>query len=382
MASIRTRASRLEMRPRRPAITSSASRARRAHRRIRMERTVQSLFFMNLRAIHHAALPFVLSLASLQGCAAADGTDPAMDEAAIERGATFRSSVTQKFDASKGELPEGIAIRGNNAYVGFAPTGSIARIDLRTGEKVPYAQLPAPVPNKGFMTGLAIDSKGTLYAALVSFTSEVQAGIYRVPAGGGDAVLFAKDANMPFPNGLAFDENDTLYATDSGTGSVFRISKSGAVVKWAQGPELSGATDFCGRGQGAGFDIGANGIVVEKDAVYVVNTDRATLVKIAKTKGTPTPEVIVGSDCGNLAGADGLTRDEKGNFIVAVNRQDKVVRISKDNQVSEVAKGLDFPASFAWSGKTLYATNFAFVRASRGESPAPGLVKFTTSSKE
>ncbi|MFO0662858.1 MAG: hypothetical protein U0174_02850 [Polyangiaceae bacterium] len=109
-----------------------------------MERAVQSLFFTNLRAIHPAALSFVLSLASLQGCAAADGTDPAMDEAAIEKGATFRSSVTQKFDASKGELPEGIAIRGSNAYVGFAPTGSIARIDLRTGERVPYAQLPAP----------------------------------------------------------------------------------------------------------------------------------------------------------------------------------------------------------------------------------------------
>lgn len=338
---------------------------------------------MNLRRLCNVVFPFaLLALAGLQGCASSDDDDSEMDEAAIEKGSTLRSTFAHKFDASKGELPEGLAIRGNSAYVGFAPTGSISRVDLRTGLSAPYAQLPAPVPNKGFMTGLAIDSKGTLYAALVSFTSEVQAGIYRVPAGGGKATLFAKDANMPFPNGLAFDGDDTLYATDSGSGSVFRIGKSGAVDRWASGPALTGGTDFCGRGLGAGFDIGANGIVVDNDAVYVVNNDRATLVKIAKTKGTPTPEVIVGSDCKNLGGADGLTRDAKGNFLVAVNRQDKIVRIGKDLSVTEVAKGLDFPASFAWSGKTLYATNFALARASSGQTAAPGLIKFASASKE
>ena len=51
--------------------------------------------------------------------------------------------------------------------------------------------------------------------------------------GGGAGVLFAKDASMPFPNGLAFDTEGALFTTDSATGSGFRIDSSGRAERWA-----------------------------------------------------------------------------------------------------------------------------------------------------
>src|SRR5688500_1099908 len=75
------------------------------------------------------------------------------------------AALIANFDAALGELPEGIAVKNGFAYVGFAPTGQIAKVELRSGNKVPFATLPKPVPNKGFMTGLSFGLNGDLYAA-------------------------------------------------------------------------------------------------------------------------------------------------------------------------------------------------------------------------
>jgi hypothetical protein len=60
------------------------------------------------------------------------------------------------FDGAKGQLPEGVAVRGDTAYMGYAGSGEVVAIDLNTGAVTPYGSLPAPVPNKGFVTGLAV----------------------------------------------------------------------------------------------------------------------------------------------------------------------------------------------------------------------------------
>lgn len=112
-----------------------------------------------------------------------------------------------------------------------------------------------------------------------------------------------------------------------------------------------------------------------------MNTDKATLVRIprdaAGKAGTPT--IFAGPDCDMLGGADGLARAPDGSFVVALNRQDKLVRVSAAGAFETIAKGapLDFPASVAFHGSDLYVTNFALFTASAGKLASPALVKLS-----
>lgn len=304
--------------------------------------------------------------------------NPAPAEPANTPGHAPQAELVAPFDAAAGELPEGLLMTRDTAFVGFAPTARVGKVDLETWKTSTFGQLPTPVPGKGFMTGLAQAPSGEIYAALASFVPDVQAGIYKLPKDGGAAALFAKDDALSFPNALAFESDGTLFATDSGSGSIFRVGVDGHAERWATGDALTGDKDACG-GKGPGFAIGANGLVVERDAVYAVNLDKATLVKVERTAdgkaGTVT--TLAGPDCDALGGADGLARGEGGAFIVAVNRQNKIVRISASGSVDTIVSGapLDFPATVAYEGTTLFATNFAFMNASAGKPAAPGLVR-------
>jgi sugar lactone lactonase YvrE len=323
-------------------------------------------------------------LLALVGTACTHGSVPHSESAAGESaGAEPKHSVpalVASFDSSAGELPEGLLLTPGSAYVGFAPSSRIVKVDVETGEAKPFAELPAPIAGKGFMTGLAQSAAGDVYAGLASFVPEVQAGIYRVSAQGGKAELFAKDAALPFPNALAFDGSGNLFATDSGTGTVFRIDAQGHPERWATGDVLSGQKEACDNA-GPGFAIGVNGLVVEKSAVYVVNLDKATLVRIplAADGSAGEPKVLAGPDCATLGGADGLVRAPDGSFVVAVNRQNKLLRITEDGSVTTLAEGepFDFPASVAYAGRDLFVTSFALKTASAGLPSKPALLRLS-----
>jgi len=282
------------------------------------------------------------------------------------------------FEAKTGELPEGLALRDGAAYVGFAPTASVMRYDLAKGSLSKFGSLPAPVANKGFMTGLDFDKAGNLYAALVSFVDSPKAGIYRLSPSGGEATLFAQDANMKFPNGLAFYQSN-LFVTDSASGSVYKITPEGKLSTWASGELLKGNKDFCGKGVGAPFDIGANGIVQQGQDFYVSNNDKASVVRIPiQADGSAGPMVnLTGSKCDELGGADGIALSSRGDFVVATNRLNRLVRFDKAGHVERIADGgmLDFPASVAFDKNELFVTNFALFSASAGKPSRPGLIK-------
>src|SRR6478735_1503772 len=326
----------------------------------------------------------VALLLALVGTACTKGSIPHSENSAVDStGPEATHSVPAliaNFDPSAGELPEGLLVTTDSAYVGFAPTSRIVRVDRMTGQAKPFAELPAPIAGKGFMTGLAQSASGDVYAGLASFVPDVQAGIYRVSRQGGKAELFAKDEALPFPNALAFDSAGNLFATDSGTGSVFRIDQRGHAERWATGEALSGQKEACDNA-GPGFAIGANGLVVEKSAVYVVNLDRATLLRIPRAAdgSAGDPEVLAGPDCATLGGADGLARAPDGSFVVAVNRQNKLLRITQDGHVATLAEGepLDFPASVAYVGRELLVTSFALKTASAGLPSKPALLRLS-----
>jgi hypothetical protein len=337
-----------------------------------MKSRLQTMFSVALAALSTACTTSTPPPAA--GTAATAGTGAAAPSPVAPASSP---TMVAAFDPAAGELPEGVATRDGFAYVGFAPLGEIARVDLATGTRTRFAKLPKPVPNKGFMTGLAFGPDGALYAALVSFDPSVQPGVYRVGTAGGDASLFAKDAKMIFPNGLTFDAAGALFVTDSAAGTIFKIARSGAVSPWASSSLLAGDAAQCG-GSGNPFPIGANGIVERGGAYFATNTDKASIVRVGinpdGSAGAPT--LAVGPDCAALAGADGLTIDSRGDFIVAVNRQNKVVRVATTGAVDVVAAGgsVDFPASVVWSGKTMISTSFALANASSGKPARPGLL--------
>lgn len=338
------------------------------------------------------------AMSAVAACSSSDDSNPATTPPAAEAGSdapgtpdatpaetstpdatTPKPATLVGFDAAKGQLPEGLVIAPDGrAFVGFAPSGDVVAIDLTKTpvEAKPFAKLPTPVPNMGFVTGLALDQEQRLYGALVSFVPEVQAGIYRTPAAGGNATLFASSPGMAFPNGLAMRADGSLLVTDSAAGTIFAVSAAGAVTPWLTSDLLKGKKDFCGPDLNT-FDIGANGIALGANAAYVVNNDYGSVIRVPITAGAAgTPEVMIEPNCAVLGGADGVVLAADGSLYVAVNRQDRIVRVGPDKKLSVVSEGgvLDFPASLAVRGTSLLVTSFALGRAQANKDPKPALV--------
>ncbi len=290
-----------------------------------------------------------------------------------------------EFDAQMGEFPEGLAIdnAGTNAYVGFMSTGQIVKVGLSDGMVTPYGSVPQPPPmGAGFLLGLAFDSNENLYAAVASFDMNYQAGIYQIPKGGGAATLFASDPLMVLPNGIAVDKDDNLFVTDSAFATVYKIDQNKMVTKWFSDATLLGSdsTSMCA----SGMNIGANGITIVGDAVYVSVTDKASLVKIGiNPDGTAgSASAVIAPDCGSLAGADGITRGPDGTIYVAANGQNAMLQVGSDNKAKVLSSDaiFDSPASVVYGqgqkGPALFVTNAAIVSAQMmGGTPKPALVE-------
>src|SRR5918996_6005214 len=165
------------------------------------------------------------------------------------RAAEIETLVT--FDASAGELPEGVAVdRRGNVYVSLiAPVSEIRKI-APDGEQSTLVDLG--LGGNGPL-GLAVDARGTLYAAAATFDPATQ-GVYRITPDG-SATRLPGTGGIAFANGLAFDQRGNLYVTDSSAGAVWQIPRRGSAELWIQDPLLEGTGVF-----GIGVPIGAHGI--------------------------------------------------------------------------------------------------------------------------
>ena len=268
-----------------------------------------------------------------------------------------------QFNPSTRQLPEGVTVVGDVPYVGFAPIGMVVRVQEHD-TLVLHGQIPAPVANT-FTLGLAANPAGEIFVGVGASGAAPTPtpGIYKFPAAGGAATLFASSNAMTFPNGLDFD-GALLFATDSSAGRVFEITANGQVRTWTTDALLAGNQMACG-GSGAGFNIGANGLAHDANFRYVAVTDFGRLLKIPKlangNAGTP---AVVAEDCAKLAGIDGIALDTDGSILAVRNGPSRtMVRIAKDGTITElfVGKPLDGPASVAIDSKhRLLITNSTF----------------------
>jgi hypothetical protein len=330
-------------------------------------------------------------------------------------------TTVASFNASMGQLPEGVAIMEDSVFVSFAPLVQVARLNenLTSGNTTTIlnqndttftevGSWPAIPRNSGFMLGLAFDRQENLYAAIASQTPEVQSGVYRIGPDGGNATLFAVHPMMQFPNGLVFNERGQLYISDSGAATIFLAQPNGTVTEWLSHPLLQGNSSFCPNTPDLQINVGANGMVLDRSnaSLFVTNSDKASIIRvpIGPDDSAGEPEVFVGPDCENLAGSDGLVIDETANdLIIAVNKLNKIVNIPTDDNrtISTVASDgvLDFPASLAIKegmkdpvnslgeftqadpgsnsterDRILYITNFAFPSAQQNLEANPALL--------
>jgi hypothetical protein len=325
---------------------------------------------------------------SNQGAADSGASDGGVPDA-LAPDPNARITRTVAFDPARFELPEGLAIDGDVAYVGLALTGEVVRVDLKTGVRTPFGQVPMPPmagdrPG-GVVTGLAVDGARNVYATLDVTAPPPDAspapvtGIYRITPAGGIGELFASSPAMIFPNGMAVD-GGALYVTDSQSGSVFKVSlATGAVNNWLAHDTLKPLPDNCGP---ASVRLGANGITLTGDALFVSNTDRAHIVRIPIEKPSGAaglPSIVLGPDCAGLFGLDDLRALPTGDLVFAVNYGNRIGTFSPTSgAVRTLYAGapLDGPASLELRPMPLelLVTNSAFGTYFGGMSAKPSLV--------
>jgi sugar lactone lactonase YvrE len=292
-------------------------------------------------------------------------------------GAPAMPTFVAHLDPMKGELAEGLFVKGQTAYVGLAGLGKVVKVALPGGAVTDFGNIPPPPMNGGFLLGIVVDAADNVYVGFGGGPGmQVQNGIYKIPAAGGATNLpFAVNAEMNFPNGLYLDASTDIYVADSG-GAIFKVSSLGLVTKWKADPLLVGTDLSCMFA--AKFPIGANGITRIGDAFYVANTNLGSIVKIPiNADGTAgAASVFAGPSCDKLGGIDGIDVAPDGKSILAViNSRNEIVSVDETGKVTALFTGapLDNPASLDVSGTDAFITNSAFFDMA---APAPGLLVY------
>lgn len=289
------------------------------------------------------------------------------------------------FDVSQAEFPEGVAVdKVGNVLVSIGgstgPRGAIMKF-TPTGEKSVLVDFESPGT-----TGLAVDAQGNVYVAR---TIAPNNGVYRVDQHG-NSVRLPGTEQIVFPNALVFDNRGNLYVTETfsfdpplvpvangfapafGRGGIWRIPKDGSAELWLRDDLLTGLAPTLFP-----HPIGANGIGFYRGNLYVINSDKALVVRVSVLPNglpslpvvwnqlTDVPESIFFGNPFLPLLPDGLALDVHGNICIAVPSRAAVVRINADDLSQETLAAfpnsplLDAPLSLAFgTGKGERASLF------------------------
>jgi hypothetical protein len=302
-----------------------------------------------MRATQHAARLRRSVVLGVLALAAAAAPNAAM----AATGSLSDPSIVANFDLAGAQQPENLALGpGGTEDVTFNLSRTVGQVG-QDGSVITLATLPQDAAGDALVSGIVRLGDGSL---LVDYNAGSQSGIWRIPAGGGSAAQLVALPDAGWLNGLAIDASgQTLYATDSTKGLVWRISlATGQADIWAQGTELAPS---------ASVDKGANGIRVQGDAVYVSNTAQGTLLRFpVGSDGTAGEVSTVAS---GVTGIDDFGFTGDGRIVAAQNPISEVALIDPDDGTVQsaltAADGLSNPTSVAVRDAHVYITSGAYL---------------------
>ena len=291
-------------------------------------------------------------------------------------GAAGHVETVVEFDPNAGELPEGVTVdKTGNVFVSLSPLGELVKVPPGSNVAVPFGSVEGLVPGDFGLIGLTVDAPGNVYGGVFSANPNVH-GVWKFDRSTGAAERVPGTGSVIFPNAVAFDKRGTMYITDTILGAVWRVTKGGSAELWIVDPLLAG-----NGSAGFPFPIGANGIAVRHNTVYVGVSETSSIVTIPilPDRSAGDAELYV-----QLAGVviDGIALDVHGGVYVADPLNNEVVRVSEDGSIvtlADVNDGLDGPTSVAFGTgngekQSVYVVNFS-VALGTPIGAGPSLVK-------
>ena len=334
-----------------------------------------------------AAVPLIALAVLTAGCG--DDDDAAEDAATTTSGAPepkLAAGTVEElihFDIEARENSEGLAVDDNgDLYISLSPLGKIVRV--RDGETTTEDVGTVTIGAQDFGTlGVALDGDDVLTAV----QSTTAGGVWRFPKAGGEGERIPGTEEIGFANDVDVDDDGTIWVASSveGTddaganlGAVWRIA-DGEVERWLADPIIGGTGE-----SPLPAPIGANGIAVRNDTVYVSVTEKGQIVAIPISEDDTAGAPEVWAQGPELGGADGITFDDAGNLYVASIGQSQIVRIDKDDKAITIVAtdedGLDYPSTVKFGAGQyegdLLALNFAVGEQLGGTTvEGPGLLR-------
>ena len=274
-----------------------------------------------------------------------------------------------EFDPALGEFPEGVtATDEGTVYAGLSGTGRIVEIG-RDGGVAELVTIDLDADDFG-PAGMALAEFGTLLSTVIG-ADPSQHGVILVDRGVEDPETRGMwwhvegTEGLAMPNAIALDPDHDLYLTDSAAGSVWR-SEWRAFMGWAAAEPW--VSDASLQGTGAlpfPFPVGANGIAIGDDTVYVGVTEQSHIVGIPIESDGMAGEPFVHLDLDGVA-IDGIAITDDGEFVIADPPANTIWIVGEDGVPTVLAgetEGISGPTSVAIGsgpdGETVYVANMA-----------------------
>lgn len=267
--------------------------------------------------------------------------------------------VVVAFDLENGEIAEGVAVNSmGDLYTGISAQGRMLMVPGGMGEPQEFALLEGLQEGDFGIGGHAVDASDDVYTTAISANPEVN-GVWRFDAATGDGTHVDGTEGMIMPNAIDFDDDGTMYVSDTMMGAVWSAPVGAPAQPWVVDPLLMGT-----NASPLPFPIGANGVDVVDGTVYVAVSEKASVVAIPINEdGTPgEPSVFL--ELGDVM-PDGIAFDTNGDLYVADPPAHTLWKVSPDGSIEVVADvddGLDGTSSVAlWTDadgqKTAYVSN-------------------------
>ena len=219
--------------------------------------------------------------------------------------------------------PEGVCwcpTRGA-VYAG-GEAGQLYRFALDGGRVETVATVPG-----GFLLGMAVDAGGNVYAA------DANSGyVQRISP---DGRIAPYGDRIGYPNSPAFDHDGNLWVTDSGawdavSGGLARIAPGGATAR------IAGPFRF------------ANGLAIDRDHVYMVESQMPGVVRIPIAGGPAEAVVELPRTV-----PDGLAFDTDGGLWIGCYQPNRIYRLAPGGELAVIVDD--------WTGEyVMTPTNLAF----------------------